>query len=106
MFDLEAKVASKMRKLALLTAQVDRVRAELLRLRNELAHAQRDLDKVQQGFLTACNNHVRDANERLVIAALEADTKAESAANDFDELSRSSQRDALTDTPNRTLMLD
>lgn len=106
MHDLDAKIASKTRRLALLTAQEERVRAQLLKLRNDLAHAQRDLDRVQQGFLDACNTHVRDANERLVIAALESATKAETAANEFEELSRSSQRDALTNTPNRTLMYD
>jgi diguanylate cyclase (GGDEF)-like protein len=82
------------------------MRIELAKLRNDVAEAQRDLDKVQSGFLAVCDNHVRDANERLVIAALESETKAEIAVNDYDELSRSSQRDALTGTPNRTLMLD
>jgi diguanylate cyclase (GGDEF)-like protein len=39
------------------------------------------------------------ANENLVLAALETQTKMQ-------ELTRSTQRDVLTDTPNRTLMLD
>jgi diguanylate cyclase (GGDEF)-like protein len=39
------------------------------------------------------------ANEKLVLAALETQTKMQ-------ELTRSTQRDVLTDTPNRTLMLD
>jgi diguanylate cyclase (GGDEF)-like protein len=64
------------------------------------------LERVQLGFIAACNTHVRDANERLVISALEADKKAEIAVSNLDELSRSSQLDPLTDTPNRTLMLD
>ena len=106
MNELDQNIASETRILALLTAQADRMRVELTKLRNDVSDAQRDLDKVHLGFIDACNKHVRDANERLVIAALEADTKAEIAVNDFDELARSSQRDALTDTPNRTLMLD
>lgn len=106
MHDIDAQIASKTRTLALLAAQTDRMRVELLRMRKELAIAKRDLDKVQVEFLAACNKHVRDVNERLVIAALEADTKAETATHDLDELSRSSQRDALTNTPNRSLMLD
>jgi diguanylate cyclase (GGDEF)-like protein len=100
------KIASETRILALLTAQTDKMQIELAKLRNDVSNAQRDLDKVQLGFIEACNKHVRDANERLVIAALEADAKAEIAAHDLDELSRSSQRDPLTNTPNRTLMLD
>jgi diguanylate cyclase (GGDEF)-like protein len=106
MAEINSQIASETRILALLTAQTDRMRIELAKLRNDVANAQRDLDKVQSGFIEACNTHVRDANERLVIAAIESDIKAEIAVNDLDELARSSQRDALTDTPNRTLMLD
>lgn len=106
MTEIEQKIVSETRILALLTAQADRMRIELAKLRNDVVDAQRDLDRVQLGFIAACNTHVRDANERLVIAALEADTKAEAAANDLDELARSSQRDPLTGTPNRIVMLD
>lgn len=106
MTDVNPQIASETRMLALLTAQRDRMRIELVKLRNDVAKAQRDLDKLQAGFLAACDNHVREANERLVIAALESETKAEIAVNDYDELSRSSQCDPLTGTPNRTLMLD
>jgi diguanylate cyclase len=106
MVEINPQIASETRTIALLYAQSDRLRAELIKLRADVVEAQRDLDRVQLGFIAACNTHVRDANERLVIAALEADTKAEIAVNDLDELSRASQRDPLTDTPNRTLMLD
>lgn len=106
MLEINQKIASETRILALLTAQTDRMRIELAKLRNDVVNAQCDLDKVQLGFIAACNTHVRDANERLVIAALEAETKAEIAVKDLDELAHSSQRDPLTDTPNRTLMLD
>ena len=106
MTEINPKIASETRTVALLSAQADRLRTELVKLRADVVDAQRDLDKVQLGFIAACNTHVRDANERLVIAALEADTKAEIAANDLDELARSSQRDPLTDTPNRIVMLD
>lgn len=106
MVENNLRIASETRILALLNAQTDRMRIELAKLRSDVSNAQRDLDKVQIGFIEACNTHVRAANERLVIAAIEADIKAEIAANNLDELSRSSQRDALTNTPNRTLMLD
>jgi len=106
MTDTHTHIASETRILALLTAQANRMRVELAKLHNDVINAQQDLDKVQQGFMDACNTHVRDANERLVIAAIEAEKKAEIAVNDLDELARSSQRDSLTDAPNRTLMLD
>jgi len=41
-----------------------------------------------------------------VLAALHAETIAEEAVSHLDKLTRSSQHDALTDTPNRALMLD
>lgn len=47
-----------------------------------------------------------EANSRLVLSALDAATAAETAANELEELTRSSQRDPLTGTPNRALMLD
>jgi diguanylate cyclase (GGDEF)-like protein len=46
------------------------------------------------------------ANEQLVLSALKAGAVAESARQALDELARSSQRDELTGTPNRTLLLD
>ena len=100
------KIASETRIVASLLAQADRLRRELVGLQRDVARAQQDLDEVQCGIMAACDGHVRDANERLVIAALESETKAEVAVKDLDELARSSQRDALTHTPNRILMLD
>ncbi len=47
-----------------------------------------------------------EVNERLVLAALRAEATAESMANTLVELTRASQRDALTDTPNRAVLLD
>lgn len=75
------------------------LRAELAQLHQKLATAQRDFDATRATLL-------RDANERLVIAALQADSVAEHALNNLDELTRSSQHDPLTGTPNRSLMLD
>lgn len=49
---------------------------------------------------------LQEANEQLVLAALHAETIAEEAVSHLDKLARSSQHDALTDTPNRALMLD
>jgi diguanylate cyclase (GGDEF)-like protein len=106
MKEINPQIAAETRTVALLSAQADNLRNELVKLRADVVKAQRDLDRVQLGFIAACNTHVRDANERLVIAALESDTKAEIATKDLDKLSRSSQRDPLTNTPYRIIMLD
>jgi diguanylate cyclase (GGDEF)-like protein len=46
------------------------------------------------------------ANEQLVLSTLSAQATAETAVSNFSNLARTSQRDALTDTPNRALMMD
>jgi diguanylate cyclase (GGDEF)-like protein len=95
----EDRVSAARRTLALLNRQVDEVRAELLRLRRELAQVRATLPATQP-------DQLMEANEKLVLAALDAKLIAESAVIDFDELARTSQHDALTGTPNRVLMLD
>jgi diguanylate cyclase (GGDEF)-like protein len=92
-------VAAAELALELLAKQADGVRAEIIRSRRELA-------QVQQDFSGARAAQLLEANEKLVLAALQAETIAEAATGHLDELARSSQRDALTDTPNRALMLD
>lgn len=87
------------RRLTLLNEQADRVRADLEKLRHDLAKVQRDFDATRTAELLA-------ANEQLVLAAVHADTVAETALRNLVALTRASQRDALTDTPNRALMLD
>jgi len=47
-----------------------------------------------------------EANERLVLAALHADRIAETAVENLHEATMAGQRDPLTDTANRVLMLD
>jgi diguanylate cyclase (GGDEF)-like protein len=46
------------------------------------------------------------ANEHLLLSALNAQAAAATAVADRDQLARTSQRDPLTDTPNRALLLD
>ncbi len=85
--------------LAQLKDQTESVRSELALLRSELVTARQDGVDIPSTTL-------RDANEQLVLAALESDALADTATFKLHELTRSSQRDALTDTPNRALMLD
>lgn len=82
-----------------LHAQADAMHAEVAALRQEL-NALRAAHSVADATL------LREANEQLLLAALQADSIAEAAVSNFGELARSSQRDALTDTPNRALMRD
>jgi diguanylate cyclase (GGDEF)-like protein len=82
-----------------LNEQADTVRLELAQLRRNLADVQNEIGGQQSVQLLA-------ANEQLIIAALHANTIAEAAQKTLAELVRSSQRDALTNTPNRILVLE
>lgn len=92
-------VPSAARTLALLHAQAHSMRSELRNLQHQLAEVRHAISADRAALLVA-------ANERLVLAVLEAQIAAETATSNFGELARASQRDALTDTPNRALMLD
>ena len=94
-----AEVVAAARALALLIRQTDEVRAELARLRQDLAEVRQDFSELRAAQLL-------EANERLVLAALHAQASAEAANSNLGELTRTSQRDALTGVPNRALMLD
>ena len=84
---------------AQLNQQAERLRTRLAKLRQNLAQVRHD-------FSDSHAAQLKEANEKLVLAALHADTNAESAISDLDQLLRVSQRDALTGMPNRALILD
>jgi diguanylate cyclase (GGDEF)-like protein len=94
----DRRVRSASRTLAQLRLHVEERRAELLALRRTLAKVPRNLSAPGEALI--------EANEQLVLAALRAESIAETAVSNLDELARTSQRDPLTDTPNRALMLD
>jgi diguanylate cyclase (GGDEF)-like protein len=95
----ERKVSAAARTLALLNAQADAVRSDLAGLRREFVKAQQDFHSLRTAQLM-------EVNEQLVLAAVHADTAAQTAVSSLDELARFSQHDELTGAPNRTLMLD
>lgn len=87
----------------LLHLEVARARATLQSLRNDIAEAERQLGSHQSVQLL-------EANEHLVTAALRAqaaaDTAAETAAQALKAATRSAELDALTQLPNRLLLMD
>jgi len=92
-------LAAARRTLALLQAQADAVRADLASLRRETENAKQELS----GLRTA---QLLEVNDRLVQAAVHADTAAQTAVSSLDELTRSTQHDELTGATTRVLMLD
>ena len=83
----------------LLDAQADAVRADLANLRRELARTREELSGLRVADL-------RQADEQLVLAAVHADSVAQTVVSSLDELARYSQYDELTGAPNRALMFD
>lgn len=79
--------------------QASQFKAELLRLQQSLDLLQAEFSQTKHGDLIA-------ANQQLVLSSIQAEQELEQVKSHVGELTRSSQRDALTDTPNRTLMLD
>ncbi len=75
-------------------------------LRLELEQFRRDLELVPQDYQRMNNRERKLAYQRLNQAAEQAAKIAETAVRSLDELVKAAQRDPLTDTPNRTLMLD
>jgi diguanylate cyclase (GGDEF)-like protein len=92
-------VADATHALALLNGQADDLRADLVRLRQELSDVQQEVSSNRVAQLL-------EANGRLVLAVLSAETIAETAVANLNELTYASQRDALTHTANRALMFE
>lgn len=84
---------------ALLNLQASELRADLVRLRQELASVQADISGDRAAQLL-------EANGLLVIAALNAEAKAATAVANLTDLTYASQRDALTHTASRALMFE
>jgi len=87
------------RELAHLIAQGDEARTLLAGLRQDVAEAQGQLDDNQAQQLL-------EANEQLVLAMMHAQEETDSALLALQSVARSAELDALTQLPNRVLLLD
>ena len=95
----ESAAAKAARELRHLQQQADDARARLTRLQQDVMDAETRLASSQASQLV-------EANEQLVFATLRAQTDAETAARALKEMARSAELDALTELPNRVLLLD
>ena len=87
-------------KLSRLSEETDGLLSWLARLRQNLAEIRGAMNDVK------AQSALAEANEQLALAALHAESVAETAVTELGELARSGQRDPLTGLPNRLLMLD
>ena len=67
---------------------------------------QNDVIAAEQRLGTMYSSQVVEANEQLVLAMLHAHANAEVAAQTLKEVARAAEIDALTELPNRTLLID
>ncbi len=95
----ERSVAKLSQTVTLLDAQATDLRAELLKLRKQVVDVESDLSDSQAAQL-------QEANQKLVIAVLQADSIAEVATALLAAMTHSHQRDGLTGLPNRALGVD
>ncbi len=92
-------VAIAERELTRLSGQVEAMRSVLVRLLQDVVLAESRLDNSQATQLL-------EANERLVVTALSAQSEADTAAQALDDAARARGLDPLTELPNRALLLD
>ena len=83
--------------LAQLTRQIAEAQARLDQVRKQLAAAQNELDDTRAARLV-------EANERLVLATLDARRAAEASALALQEVAQAAALDPLTELPNRVLL--
>lgn len=95
----ESAAATAAGQLARLRAQAGQARAALARLRQRVFEAERRPDGGREAQLV-------EANEQLLCSALSARNDADACALTLQEMSRSLRLDALTELPNRLLLLD
>jgi diguanylate cyclase (GGDEF)-like protein len=97
----DADLASAQLNLKQLERKVRAARTELRALQASLRGLRSVAAAEQQQ-----QQHLLDANEQLLLSALHAQAKADAVANKLDQLTETMQRDDLTQTPNRALLLD
>lgn len=95
----DQSVADAEGKLARLGVQVEAMQALLVRLLQDVVHAESRLDQGQAAQLL-------EVNEQLVLAALTSQADAEAAAQALEQAAQSTALDALTRLPNRSALLD
>lgn len=95
----DAATSNAARELAQVQRKVDEARAVLVRLLQDVVVAESQVNVGRTAQML-------EANEELVVAALHAQSDADTAALALDEATHSAGHDPLTGLPNRVLLLD
>ena len=103
---IEVQHAEAVRALAELKRQADEARAEVTAVRADLDQLNRQLEAAEHHLDSSAAAQLLEANENLVLSTLLAQIEADTCAETLKQVSQSAQLDALTDLPNRELLLD
>jgi len=87
-------------------AELSRLEARIAAMRGVLAGLLQEVALAEHRLSASRASQLVEANERLVVAALSSQTHADTVAGELDEVSRRAELDALTQLPNRALLLD
>lgn len=94
------------RQVAAATQTIAHLRDEVVTLREQVVELRQALAAAEAPLVDGKTIALVEANGALVLSALHAAEVAESAMGELGELTKTSQRDVLTGTPNRALMMD
>jgi len=100
------KTDLKAKKFSVVTETLAGLRWQETALRTEIGRLEAELSATQKMFTGPLPAEIVEANENLLLAALRSETLADTAFNELEEITRTSQHDGLTGTPNRALMQD
>ena len=103
---VEEQTAQATLELAKLKAQGDRARADLSEARMDLESLNKEVEAAENRLEKIDSDDLLEANEKLVLSSLRAQTDADTCAETLKEVSRSAGLDVLTELPNRDLFLD
>ncbi len=94
------------RRQLLATQTIAQLRGQVVSLEQQVIGLRQALAAVERSPEDGETNELVEANAALVLSALHAEEVAESAMSELAGLIGTTQRDVLTGTPNRALMLD
>jgi diguanylate cyclase len=102
----EAQSAEAERKLAELKAEKKEVRAEVNEARAHLAELNLEVEAAEIRLENSDSAQLLEANQNLVLSTLHAQEDADVCAESLKNVSQAARFDALTELPNRELLLD
>lgn len=104
--DLRHEAADRRQDTADQREETANLRQEAADLREEVADLREEAAKAKSALSALSEAHMREANERLVVATVNAQTMTETAEQATAQMAYVAEHDFLTGLPNRSLLTD